>query len=89
MSALLSFPAASAAIASRIDPAHIAECAAQAHRLPSLAEAKLRYSRQVRESGGAIRSIECVCLLADDTLALVQIGARGGHKINWRFGKAA
>lgn len=81
----LSFPSEGSALAARIDPAHIAACAAQRHRLPSLPEAKLRYSRQIRESAGAIWRIEGVVILADDTLALVSVGIRGGHKIEWRF----
>ena len=35
----------------------------------------------------AMRRIEGLVLLADDTLALVSVGKRGGHKIEWRFGK--
>jgi hypothetical protein len=81
----LSFPSEGSALAARIDRGHIEACAAQAHRLPSLGEAKLRYSRQIRESGGAIRRIEGIVLLANDSLALVSVGARGGHKIEWRF----
>ena len=54
-------------------------------QIPTLRAAKMCWPRRMIDP--AMRRIEGLVLLADDTLALVSVGKRGGHKIEWRFGK--
>lgn len=82
------FPAPTAKIAERIDRDHFAEIAARRGELSTLPEAKRAWSRQIRKSGARMRRIEGFCLMADDSIALVSVGALGAHRIEWNFGRA-
>ena len=83
----LSFPQADSEIAAHIDAQHVSDAAKTPHLLSTLPQAKIGWARTIRESGSAINRIFGLCLLADDTLALVAVGPRGGHKIEWKFGR--
>lgn len=78
----LSFPPADHPMA--IDPAQVAEVLARRAELPSLPALKMR---GLRGQPAMVKRVISLCILADDTLALVSIGRRGGHAIEWRFGK--
>ena len=82
----LNFPPAGSELSERLDADYVKFCATRERsRLPTLREAKLGWPRRMTDP--AMRRIEGLVLLADDTLALVSVGKRGGHKVEWRFGK--
>jgi len=81
----LSFPSPSSPIAAFVDPAHVAEAATRLTELPTISELKFRGRAN---TDPAVKRIFSLALLADDSIALVSVGRRGGHKIEWNFGKA-
>lgn len=74
-----SFPPAGHEAAETFDPAHFAEVSVRRSELRTLND--LRF-----EARGAAVGCQSYCLLADDSIALVYVGPRGGKRIIWNFG---
>ena len=53
--------------------------------LPTLRDGIRRCVEAMRDDR-AIRSMTCLVLACDDSIKLLQIGPRGGHKTLWNFG---
>jgi len=74
-----SFPAASHPANETFCADHFAQVVARKGELKTLKE--LRF-----EARDWIVGVQSYCLLADDSIALVYCGPRGGKKIIWNFG---
>jgi len=82
LSSSFRFPSAGHVAAENFDPAYFAEVAARRAELPTLAD--LRFKAK-----GAMIGCESFCLMADDSIALVRVGSRGGKRVIWNFGNGA
>lgn len=76
------------------DPDEIGRIANGQYLPPSLPEAKALARDAFRHYAGARhlprpKAFVYFVLRADDNIELVSIGARGGHKVVWRFGPLA
>ena len=74
-----SFPAADHPAAETFDPAHFAEIVARRGELKTANE--LRF-----EARGGVVAVQSYCLMANDDIAIVRVGPRGGKRIIWNFG---
>ena len=78
----LKFPPADSELAERIDADYIRSCATSELCLliPTLRAAKMCWPRRMTDP--AMRRIEGLVLLADDTLALVSVGSAAATRSN-------
>lgn len=81
------FPKVGTNAAGHITP-HVHECLAQPHRVPTLAEARGHARNFFKTTTSGATGHYSMCLLADDSLALVFFGIRGAERVTWNFGKA-
>ena len=72
------FPPANHEAAIGFCHAHFAEICARKAELKTVGE--MRFAAK----NGAV-AVQGYCLLADDTIAIVRIGARGGKRVLWKF----
>lgn len=70
-----------------IDCVHMLECLDRWFDLPTRAEA-IASARAQFEANPAIRRVLSYIMRADDSVALVEIGPRGGVRVLWSFGYA-
>lgn len=75
-----SFPPNGSIAAETFDPAHFAEVACRKGELRTLREI-------TTDARDGIEAVISYCLLANDDIALVRVGIRGGKKVLWNFGQ--
>lgn len=70
-----------------LDVEHVVEVCNPANRslVPLLHEARKSARRHIAASQGLVRSVQTICMLPNDDLALVRVGARGGFSVLWNF----
>lgn len=74
-----SFPSADHPAAETFDPAHFAEIVDRRSELRTINELRC-------EARDGVVAVQSYCLLANDSIALVRVGPRGGKRIIWNFG---
>lgn len=74
-----SFPTADHPAAETFCAVHFAEVSVRKGELRTMCELKA----DAREG---VEAVESYCLLANDDIALVRVGIRGGKRIIWNFG---
>jgi len=72
------FPSADHEASIGFCPDHFAEVCARKSELKTLPE--MRFEAR----NGAV-AVQGYCLLADDTIAIVRVGVRGGKRVLWKF----
>lgn len=82
-------PPASNPLHDTLDADHVMEAWNNPLKLSTYKEAKMRAVRSIKDSKGLIRSINLLVLRANDDMELIRVGARGGTKTLWNFGKVS
>ena len=82
-----SLPSPSFLLSREIDCDHMLEVLGRWFDLPTRSEAVASAHAQFAENP-AIRSVTRYVMLADDSVALAEIGPRGGFRVLWSFGRA-
>lgn len=69
------------------DIAHVAEVLAPGNRalVPTFPEARAVAKRMF--ANGAVKRVFSICMRADGEFWLISVGARGGWRKEWNFGK--
>lgn len=80
------FPSATSRKAEYVDD-HVLECLANVDRLPTLKEAE-RSALTTMHANKCIKRVFKMVLMANDDVAMVLFGPRGGKHVFWNFGKA-
>ena len=75
-----SFPTADHIAAETFCPAQFAEVACRKGELRTLREL-------TADARDGIEAVIAYCLMANDDIALVRVGVRGGKKVLWNFGQ--
>lgn len=78
----IKFPPADHPLFPIIDPAHVKNCVEGLVEFPTLSGLKAQGRRNTEPNMPRIYSM---CLLGNDSVALVSVGKRGAHKVEWRF----